>query len=312
MKDPYTTLGVSRSASEKDIKKAYRKLAGKYHPDRNPDNKQAEQTFKEINAAYDVLGNKDKRKLYDEFGESSTSSNFDADKARRFKDAFGGFGGGGQSAGGNGFFGNFQNAAGGFGGGVEDLFSRVFSGGARSAPRQGPQKGADRSSKLSVDFLKALKGGEMTIRTGGETLDVNIPAGVKDGQKIRLRGLGAEGLFGGTRGDLVVTIEVEPHPTFRREGDDIHVDVNVTLRELIEGDKINVFTPEGTLELKVPAGSQNGRKLRLRGLGAPRKGSERGHLYVHLNATLPESSDPKLIELARQMDAFYSKPVRAV
>ena len=298
MDDPYKVLGVPRGADEKQIKKAYRKLAHKYHPDRNAGNKNSEATFKSVNAAYEVLGDKEKRKLYDEFGAASLQSGFNADQARQYGNMFGGMGGMG---------GGFGGAA-----GFEDIFSRLFSGGGgRGHGRPTARRGADVASHLKIDFLTAVKGGQRAIRIGGETLEIDIPAGVKTGQKIRLAGRGEPGSFGGPNGDLKIEISVTDHPLYKRKGDDIHFDVPVTMLELVAGAPVNVEVPDGSIELNVPAGSQNGRKLRVKGLGVPKRDGSRGNLYIHLNLVLPESDDPRLLECARELDKLYKKSPRS-
>lgn len=296
MDDPYKVLGVSRNADEKAIKKAYRKLAHKYHPDRNSGNKQSEATFKSVNAAYEIVGDKEKRKLYDEFGAASLQSGFDAAQARQYANMYGGMGGGMGGMGGGGF---------------EDIFSRLFSGGGvRGHGRPAPRRGADVASHLRIDFVTAVKGGQRTIRIGGETLEIDIPAGVKTGQKIRLAGRGEAGTMGAPNGDLKIEITVTDHHLYKREGDDIHFDVPVTMLELVAGAPINVDVPDGSIELNVPAGSQNGRKLRVKGLGVPKRDGSRGNLYIHLNLVLPESDDPRLLECARDLDKLYKKSPR--
>lgn len=294
MDDPYKVLGVSRDADEKTIKKAYRKLAHKYHPDRNSGNKNSEATFKSVNAAYEVVGDKDKRRLYDEYGAASLQSGFNEAQARQYGNMYGGMGGMGG------------------GGGFEDIFSRLFSGGgARGHGRPVARRGSDVASHLRIDFVTAVKGGQRTIRIGGETLEIDIPAGVKTGQKIRLSGRGEPGTFGAPNGDLKIEITVTDHALYKRDGDDIHFDVPVTMLELVEGAPISVDVPDGSIELNVPAGSQNGRKLRVKGLGVPKRDGSRGNLYIHLNLVLPESDDPRLLECARDLDKLYKKCPRS-
>ncbi|MBT5705899.1 MAG: DnaJ domain-containing protein [Verrucomicrobia bacterium] len=293
MDDPYKVLGVSRGADEKNIKKAYRKLAHKYHPDTNSGNKKAESHFKNVNAAYEVVGDKDKRKLYDEFGAASLQNGFNAEQARQYGNMYGG---GGHS---------FQ---GGTGGGFDDIFSRLFAG--QNQRQQQPRRGADLESQLRVDFISSIKGDTRTLRVGGETLEINIPAGINSGQKIRLSGKGHSGTYGAPDGDLKIEIHVDPHPSFKREENDIHFDVPVTVLELVEGAPISVDVPDGIIELKIPPKSQNGRKLRVKGLGVPKRDGSRGNLYIHLKLTLPETDDERLLELARELESLYTKHPR--
>lgn len=304
MEDLYEVLGVPRGATELEVKKAYRKLANRLHPDKNPGDKKAEKRLQVVNAAYDVLSDKEKRKNYDEFGPASLQSGFDPAAARRFGQAFQG--------GPDGYSFNFQGNQG-FGD-LGDIFSNLFGGaggpvgGARRGPRR--ERGSDFSSTMEVDFLTALKGGKRSLTIQGETLEVEIPPGIKTGQKIRLSGRGGAGAHGGQQGDLFIKVEVQEHPIYRREGDDVHMEVPVSPRELFDGAPITIESPDGPIEMKVPAHSQSGRKLRLKGLGAPVRGGERGNLYVHLECRLPESKDPELSKLYAQLDRFYGKPLR--
>jgi len=298
--DYYSVLGVSRTASADEIKKSYRKLARKWHPDRNKENPSAEERFKEISAAYDVLGDADKRELYDEFGEDSTRPGFDAEKARHFKNAagFGGFGGGGGFPGGGGMGGvdledllrGFAGGGGGFGGGG-------FGGGFG---RRGPSRGADRQASVAISGMDAIRGAELNLNLGGPkgSVKVKIPAGAEDGQKLRLRGKGHPGQQGGPDGDLILELQVAEDPTFRREGRDLHADVPVPLRTALLGGSLEVTTPDGSARVKVPAGSNSGRKLRLRGRGvAAGKKKPAGDLYLHLLVQVPklDTEDPEIM-----------------
>jgi DnaJ-class molecular chaperone len=296
MENPYKTLGVAHNASEKDIKKSYRKLAHKYHPDRNSGHKGAEAKFQSINAAYEVIGDKDKRKLYDEFGAPSLQSGFNADQARRY----------GSMGSGDSFFQNGQG-----GGGFEDIFSRLFQGGAGQAPRQRARRGRDTQCQLSIDFLTSIKGGSKTLHIGGEIIEVDVPAGIRSGQKIRLAGKGGSGTYGAPDGDLKIEIKVLDHPVFKRDGADIHFDVPVTMLELVIGAPISVDVPDGSIELNIPPLSQNGRKLRVKGLGVPARDGSRGNLYIHLKLVLPETDDARLVELAGDIDKLYKRRPRS-
>ncbi len=289
----YDALGVSSDASEAEIKKAYKKLARKYHPDLNPGDPVAEERFKTISAAYDVLGDPEKRKLYDEFGEDATRVGFDPEQARAHKRwrEQAAWRPGGQRA--HGF--DFD----------ADLFESLFGG--RAA---GPRRGRDLHADLVTDFRTAALGGVRTLSfADGRTLDVRIPPGVKDGGSIRLRGQGAPGHEGGPPGDLVITLHVEPDPIFERKGDDLHVEVPITVVEAVRGASIEVPTLNGSIRLKIPPRSQSGQALRVRNKGIARKDRPPGHLYVKLRVMAPdgELSDDVLDALQRA----YVRDVRA-
>ena len=306
MRDPYEVLGVPRSASEGDIKKAFRKLAKKHHPDANKNDPKAKEKFAEVSAAYDLLSDKDKRAQFDR-GE------IDAEGKPRFH-GFGGQGPEGFSGFGFGFGGpepggstrTFRFSRG-FGGGrrggglnAEDIFADLFSGLAGAAEEPEPAKGADIAVSLTIPLRQAALGGTQRVELPtGKTLDVRIPAGVEDGRQIRLRGQGMPGPRG-TAGDAIVTIRIEPDPLFKAEGANLRVDLPVTLYEAVLGGRVRVPTLEGAVELNIPAGSNGGRTLRLRGKGMPRKEGGRGDLLVSLRITLPEGGDPELEALMRR------------
>lgn len=373
--DPYQVLGVNRDARTADIKKAYKRLARKFHPDLNKDNKKAEERFKEISQAFDVLGDPEKRKLYDEFGEASLRTGFDPERARQYQQWEGQYG---RARGGPG-----HNPFSGFGETgfnedmLGDLFGSVFSGRSRTAARA--SRGADIESELELDLVTALKGGEINISlvlptactqcrgsgTAGGTsgpcsacggtgsrnmgqgflkvnlpcqacggtgqspgppcptcggsggmnkpnrLKVKIPAGVTDGDKIRLSGKGGPGQRGGATGDLYLVVKTRPHPLLRRDGDKVIMRLPVTVPEVVRGASIKVPTLSGQVTLKIPPSSQNGQKLRLKGKGAPRKrGRGRGDMIVELNVVLPKSGSGELKELADEMERFYPDDVR--
>jgi len=300
-KDPYAILGVSRDADESAIRKAYRKLARELHPDVNPDNPAAEDRFKAVSEAYSVLSDPEKRKAYDEFGEVSFQSGFDAAEARRARDAFGGgFGG----------YSDFGAGAGGAAG-FEDLLSNLFG---RSGPGRGPRRrrGADLEARVDLDFLDAARGCEQRFQVsrptqdGGqrsESVTVRIPPGVADGGQIRLRGKGGEGLGGGPSGDLIATIRVRPHPLFRREDRDILLEVPLTISEATSGTKIEVPSLDGRVTVTVPPGTDSGSRLRLRGKGVPHpSGGPAGDFYVIIKICVPrnlgEASNRQLEEIA--------------
>ncbi len=316
-RDYYEVLGVARDATPDAIKKAYRALARKFHPDVNPGDKTAESKFKEVQQAYDVLSDADKKAKYDRFGDAAFEGMAAAGPragASNFTFHFGGEPGQGQGYDNidfSQFFGHMGGAGGagagvdeddeGHGGGIfEDLLGRMRSGRpGRTRP------GRSTEAPLSIPFLTAVRGGETTIelqRGGGktETLVVKIPPGVETGSKLRLKGRGEPGARGAPAGDLTIVITVEPHPYFRREGRDLLVDVPITVGEAILGAKVDVPSPEGQKSLTIPAGTSSGQKLRLRGLGLPASGSKpAGDLFVVLKVVVPKGVDDesrKLIE----------------
>jgi DnaJ-class molecular chaperone len=312
-RDFYEVLGVSRDASPEEIKKVYRKLARELHPDRNPDDKESEERFKDVSAAYSVLSDEEKRKLYDQFGEMGLREGFDPEAYQAATEGAAGFGGfdfgdifgaGGQVQGGRGGGGHFEFN-------LEDLFGGA--GPRRGAYVRAPQKGAELHSEMTVDFRDALLGctRELSLRSaeGERTLKVRIPAGVRNDGKIRLRGQGGLGINGGPAGDLVLKVKVRKHPYFSMRGKQLHVRVPVTPLEAYRGAKVNVPTPEGSVQLSIPAGSQNGSKLRLRGKGIESKGKPRGDLIAHLEVVLPKKHSEEVEEALKTVqDAFDEDP----
>jgi curved DNA-binding protein len=307
-RDLYTVLGVRRDADEETIKKAFRKLAMKYHPDKSP-GKANEQKFKEINQAYEVLSDKQKRSLYDEFGEESLSQNFDAERARAFRRYANA-----RAAGGGGAPGGFDVqeifGGGGTGGGIGDLFGDLFN---RGGGRRGPgmrTRGGDMEQELTIDFGSSIRGTSITVQRAGEPepVTVRIPPGAHEGSRLRIRGQGGQGLGGGPPGDLVLHLHVTPHPFFRREGDDLHVDVPITIGEAYRGEKIRVPTPDGDVMLKVPPRTQTGQVMRLRGKGVARKGKEAGDLYVRFLVHVPTDDDPEVAKAVEVLDQRSRDP----
>jgi DnaJ-class molecular chaperone len=312
-RDFYHVLGVSRDASQAEIKKAYRQLAKELHPDRNPDNNEAEERFKDVSGAYAVLSDVEKRKLYDQFGEMGLREGFDPEAYQTATQGAAGYGG---------FdFGDIFGAAargqrpGGQGGHFEFNLEDLL-GGAR--PRRGgyvraPQRGADLQSEVTVDFRDAVLGctKELSLRSneGERTLKVRIPAGVRNEGKIRLRGQGGQGTEGGPPGDLVLQVKVRKHPYFSMRGKQLHLRVPVTPLEAYAGAKVSVPTLEGSVQLSIPAGSENGTKLRLRGKGIEPKGKPRGDLIAHLDIVLPKGRDEEVEEALKAVqEAFETDP----
>jgi curved DNA-binding protein len=292
--DLYEILGVSRTASADEVKRAYRKLAKKYHPDVNPGNKAAEEKFKEVTAAFEVLSDEKRRKLYDEFGADSLRTGFDekrAEEYRRWKRQ-------GTPPGGMPFdFGDFERVNVGDFGAFDfgSIFGDLFGGaaGRTGRGRRGPipSPGAHAEAELAIDLKDAVLGAERDLRLDGRTLRVKIPAGVTDGSQIRLAGQGGPGAHGGPSGDLYLRIALRDHPHVRREGKDLYLDLPVTVPEAVLGAEVQLPTFEGPVRLRVPAGAQSGMQLRLRGKGLPDlRGGERGDLYAVVQVVLPPES----------------------
>jgi curved DNA-binding protein len=310
-RDLYDILGVPRTATPEEVKRAYRKLAKQHHPDVNPGNKQAEERFKEASAAFEVLSDEKRRKLYDEFGPDSLRSGFDATRAeevRRWRRQ-------GAPAGGQPFdFGDFSttNAEGfDFGSIFEQIFGQQPRGRGGGRRPQGPMTGADIEADLELDLKEAVSGGERDIRVDARTLRITIKPGMGDGARIRLGGQGHPGRHGGPAGDLLLRIRLRPHPLVRVDGKDLSLDLPVTIPEAAAGAEVELPTFEGKVRLQVPAGAQSGARLRLRGRGMPDpKGGPRGDLYVVLKLVLPEASE-KLTKAVKALEPLYKGDPRA-
>ncbi len=279
MTDPYQTLGIAKDASAEDIHKAYRKLAKKHHPDLNPGNKVAEETFKSVSGAHDLLSDPDKRARYDR-GEIDAAGDPRQERPayRNYADMGGMAGGTRYTAGGDPAMADI----------FADLFAQVNERGGTARPRSG----RDANYSLAVDFVDAISGAQQRLTLpDGRTLDVRVPPGMEDGQTLRLRGQG-EGAVGGPRGDALIEVRVRPHPYFRREGDDVLVEVPVTLKEAVLGGRVTVPTVTGPVTLTVPKGSDSGAVLRLRGRGVPARGPRpAGDQLVTLRVVLPDADD---------------------
>ena len=296
-RDFYDVLGVSRSASHEEIRKVYKKLARKFHPDVKPADPDAEKKFSEITEAYEVIGDEEKRKKYDQFGH-----------------AFKGAGSGGGHP--------FQSGGGGTSFDLEDILGGMFGGGGspfgsgrRGQPRA--QKGQDAKAEITVPFIVAVDGGEHSINvqngSKNERLTVKVPGGIEDGQSIRLTGQGSPGSGGAPAGDLLVTIRIAPHPWFRREGQNLLVEVPLTPVEAVLGAKIDVPTlSEGTVVLSVPPGTSSGSKLRLRGKGVSNhKSGDRGDQFVVLKIVVPKNLPEEARELYQRLAEICAVDPRA-
>jgi curved DNA-binding protein len=316
--DLYAVLGVPKTAEADALKKAYRKLAGQLHPDKNPGNKSAEARFKKVNHAYDVLGDAKKRKLYDEFGEEGLREGFDAERVRAYRGwagrqpagapgRDGGFGGG-QPFDPEDLFGG--GGGGGGGANIGDLFGDFMG---RSRRQRGPAKGPDLESEVTIDFASAIRGAHLELRPQGAIgvpVTVRIPAGADEGSRLRIPGQGGPSPNGGARGDLVLTVHVTPHAFFRREGDDLHLDLPVTVAEAYNGAKVRVPTIDAPVTMKVAPGTQSGQVVRLRGKGVTRKGRPAGDLYVHFLIHIPTTRNDDVEKLVEGLAAFQADDPR--
>jgi len=317
MKDPYEILGVPKTASEADVKKAFRTLAKKHHPDKHAGDAAAQKRFQEISGAYDILGDKEKRAQFDagaigadgnpKYGASGAGGGFDPRQGGfRQGNPFGsGFGGAG-NAGAREFHFSFDDAPGGSAG-FEDIFADLMGGGRRGAKNARAAKGEDFAAAVTVSFDEAAVGGtRRVVLQNGEQIDVKIPVGVKDGQVVRVKGRGGAGRGGGPNGDILLTVSIAPHHYLTRDGNDIRMDLPVTLKEAVLGGKVPVPTLTGTVSLTVPPNANTGTVLRLKGKGIAAHGSESaGDLYVRLVISLPDQPDESLRNFASEWGAHY-------
>ena len=275
--DPYTILGVSKTASDGEIKKSYRRKAKDLHPDQHPGDTKKADAFKRVSSAYEILGDRAKRRQYD-LGEIDEN---------------------GQPRGyGHAGHGPMGGAA---GDPFEDILSGIFGGGARARRRPGPRKGRDVRYKIEVDFADAITGARRRVKmANGLDLDVNVPPGVESGQTLRLKSQGHPSQYGGPPGDALVEVSVKDHKLWRRDGDDVHMSVPIGLRTAVLGGVVEIETPAGMLNLRVPEGSNTGATLRLRGKGVQRS-AKQGHLYARLEIVL---EDPKAEQLKKFVSDF--------
>ena len=309
--DLYRILGVERGAAEGEIKKAYRKLARELHPDKNKGNKEAEERFKKVSAAYAVLGNQEKRKLYDKYGIDGLRDGFDP----KMWEAARGFGGRGTARGGGAEAFDFGGFAG-FGG-MEQIFETLFGRSAyqrgqakRHAWQKSPSRGADVMSRMEVELLDAVLGRELqiTIPIDGarRNLKVVLPKGIESGKSIRLKGQGGKGADGGEDGDLIVEIHTKEDGIYARRGMDLVKREDVTVGQAYFGGPLEVETPWGKGTLNLPKGTRGGKRIRIKGHGV-RGGESRGDLYVEVNIVLPEERDEKMDETVREIERRYQK-----
>ena len=325
-RDYFKVLGVDRGADADTIKRAFRKLAREYHPDVNPGNAEAEAKFKEVSEAYEVLSDPDKRRRYEQFGQywnqaggSGPGAGFDVDFGRYgnfddfINDLLGRFGGpGGGSAGfGGGFPGGFAGGSGFPGGGFPGgpFPGGGFAGGGRGAAAPRQPVNLDAEATVKVSFPEAFRGGERTLSVNDERVQVRIPAGVKNGSRLRLKGKGNLQPGTGRRGDLYLNLQVQPHAIWRLDGDQLRADLPVSLDELALGGTVTVMTPDGEADVTIPAGTPPGRSLRLKGKGWPGR-SGRGDLLLTLSLQLPEVWSEREKELLAQLKQARSSDPR--
>ena len=305
--DHYQILGVSRTATSEDIQKAYREMARKYHPDLHPDDNAAKEQFKKVQTAFDVLNDPSKREMYDRYGSS-------------FEGVGAGGGGGGWSP---------QGQAGGFqSGGEVDLeslfgggggFADLFGGGKRRTRRNPRTPGEDITAHIRIPFQLAIDGGKTEVRferdNKHETLSITIPQGLPDGSRMRLRGQGRPGRGGGATGDLLLEVNVEQHAVYRREGDTLAVSLPISLSEALEGAKVDLPTPWGTISLRIPEGTSSGKKLRAGGMGVRHANGSKGDLIAEVQIVLPVSDDEAaskaLLDSAKIVEASVQEDPRA-
>ncbi len=287
-RNPYSVLGLQPSASDADIRAAFRTLAKKHHPDRNKGDKASEEKFKEVSAAFDIIGDQDRRRKFD-------AGEIDEQGRERAAGGFRQWGPGAGPAGANpnSYSGGFANK--GDFDDLGDIFADLFGRGRTAGAQPGAMRGRDVKYRLEVDFLDAARGGAKRVTMpDGRQLDVTLPAGVEPGQTLRLRGQGEAGVAGGPPGDVYVEIAVKPHAVFERDGDDIYIEAPITLSEAVLGGKITAPTIAGDVSITVPKNSSSGAVLRLKGRGVAREGKPAGDQYVKLKIVLPDGGDAEL------------------
>ncbi|AOW10769.1 DnaJ C-terminal domain-containing protein [Flavobacterium gilvum] len=298
--DYYKILGVDKTATEADIKKAYRKLARKYHPDLNPNDKEAEQKFKELNEANEVLSNPENRKKYDQYGENwEHGEEYEKARSQQQYQYTGGQQGG---------FGGFSGFSG--GGDYSDFFESMFGGGTHSGSRRNVRfKGQDFNAELHLDLKEAYTTHKRTLTINGKNIRLTIPAGVENGQVIKINGQGGEGVNGGPKGDLYLTFTIENNTNFKRDKDNLYTTVDLDLYTAVLGGEITANTFEGKVKLTVKPGTQNGAKVKLRGKGFPvyKKEGEFGDLYISYHVVLPTNLSNREKELFEELAKLREK-----
>jgi DnaJ-class molecular chaperone len=322
--DYYKILGVPRNATQAEIQKAFRDLARKYHPDLHPDDPDAKKKFQQIQKAFEVLNDPEKREMYDRYGASfETAGAGTGPHTRTFYWSTGpdaGF----RTEGFQDFdFGDIFGERFGrqpFGFGLDELFEKLRTAGARSAQyrarTRAPERGQDLERELEVPLSLAVCGGKCEFSffqpgQGAKTVSVDIPPGVREGQRIRLRGLGAPSASGGPPGDLYLRIKIVPHPHFELRGDDLYVRVPITLPEALFGTKVDVPSPRGIVSVRIPPGTSSGKKLRVRGYGVTRADGSAGDLYVVPEIQLPPTIDEGTKETIKRLEGAYSGDIRS-
>jgi len=292
--DYYKLLELTKSASKADIKKAYRRLARKYHPDLNPNNKEAQVKFQQINEAHEVLGDPEKRKKYDEYGKDWKHAD-QFEQAKRQQAASGGFGGGGRQS----YSGNFDDDT------FSDFFEQMFGGGARAegAHRGAHFKGQDFNAELQLRLSDIYENKKHTITVNGKNIRLTIPAGVENGQTIKIKGHGGAGVQGGPKGDLYITFNIQNDTNFRREKDNLYSTEEINLSTAALGGEIYIDTFTGKVKLKVKPGTQNDAKVKLKGKGFPKykKEGQFGDLYITYKVKVPEHLTEKQKELFEEL-----------
>lgn len=292
--DYYKVLGLSRDAGSDDIKKAFRKRARKYHPDKNPGDVEAEKKFKQINEANEVLSDPEKRKKYDKYGKDwEHAEAFEAQQRQR------------RSTGGPGFGGQTFTYSGDFDSEMfSDFFNEMFGGGQQSygSGRHRTVRGQDLQATLKLGLMDILKDQKQILDVGGKKIRLTIPGGVEDKQTIKIKGQGASAMPGGPKGDLYITFQISEHPDFKRKGQDLYIKQDIDLYTAVLGGSVQVKTPHGKISVKIPQGAQNGQKLRIRGKGMPvYKADRTGDLYVELSVKIPTRLSDKEKSLFREL-----------